>query len=91
MEEWISELLSGILYILLKSVWNLDETACFGQALPELVLGKKGRKLNNYFSCYNSAGRKESAIVICMETEKPRCFKGIDISKLHASNILQSV
>ena len=43
MEQWISELLLRWDSAEKINVWNLDETTCFWQALPELIFRKKGR------------------------------------------------
>ena len=65
-------------------------TGCFWRALPEHGFGKKGslckggKKAKQRFMIAliaNAAGGKESAIVI-WKAEKPRCFKGVDVSKL---------
>ena len=85
--ERIPELLRGYSA---ENVWNLDETGCFWRALPEHGFGRKGslckggKKAKQRFTIAfiaNAAGGKESAIVI-WKAEKPRCFKGIDVSKL---------
>ncbi len=73
-----------------ENIWNLDETGCFWRALPEYGFGKKGsqckggKKAKQRFTiCFiaNAAGGKEVACVI-WKSKKPRCFKGIDVSKL---------
>ena len=85
--ERIPELLHGYSA---ENVWNLDETGCFWRALPEHGFGTKasqckgGKKAKQRFTIVfiaNAAGEKESAIVI-WNAAKPRCFKGIDVSKL---------
>ena len=86
-KERIPELLRGYSA---ENVWNIDETGCFWRALPEHGFGRKGseckggkkskQRLTIAFMV-NAAGEKESAIVI-WKAEKPRCFKGIDISTL---------
>ena len=86
-KERIPELLQGYSA---ENIWNLDETGCFWRALLEHGFGKKGsqckggKKAKQRFTIAliaNAAGGKESAIVI-WKAEKPRCFKGIDVSKL---------
>ena len=73
-----------------ENIWNLDETGCFWRALPEHGFGRKGleckggKKAKQRFTIAliaNAAGGKETPIVI-WKAEKPRCFKGIDTSKL---------
>ena len=86
-KERIPELLRGYSA---ENIWNLDETGCFWRTLPEHGFRKKGsqckggKKAKQRFTIAliaNAAGGKESAIVI-WKAEKPRCFKGIDVSKL---------
>ena len=81
-----------------NNIWNLDETGCFWRALPEHGFGKKGslckggKKAKQRFTITlvaNAAGGKESAIVI-WKAEKPRCFKGVDMSKLPVHYFSQS-
>ena len=43
--------------------------------------GEKSKQRLTIAFMVNAADEKESAIVIC-KAEKPRCFKGIDISTL---------
>ena len=43
--------------------------------------GKKAKQRFTITFIANAAGEKESAIVI-WKAEKPRCFKGVDMSKL---------
>ena len=73
-----------------EEVWNLDETGCFWCVLPEYGFGRKGslckggKKAKQRFMITliaNAACGKECAIVI-WKAEKPRCFKGIDVSNL---------
>jgi len=94
-KERIPELLRGYSA---KNIWNLDETGCFWRALPEYGFGKKGslckggKKAKQRFTIAliaNAAGGKESAIVI-WKSEKPRCLKGIDVSKLPVKYFCQS-
>lgn len=86
-KERIPELLSGYSA---ENILNLDETGCFWRALPEHGFGRKGtqckggKKAKQRFTIAliaNAAGGKECAIVI-WKAEKPRCFKGVDVSKL---------
>ena len=86
-KERIPELLQGYSA---ENIWNLDETGCFWRALPEYGFGNKGsqcrggKKAKQRFTIAliaNVAGEKESAIVV-WKAEKPRCFKGVDMSKL---------
>ena len=69
---------------------NLDETACFWKALPDHGFGKKksqctgGKKAKQRVTIAllaNADREKEDAILI-WKSENPRCFKGIDKTKL---------
>lgn len=86
-KERIPELLQGYSR---EDIWNVDETACFWRALPECGFGKKGSKCKGgkkvkqrvtiaLFA--NAAGEKLPGIVI-WKSDNPRCFKGMDKSKL---------
>ncbi len=50
--------------------------------------GKKAKQRFTIAFIANAAGGKEAAIVI-WKSEKPRCFKGIDLSKLPVSYFCQ--
>ena len=73
-----------------QDIFNLDETGCFWRALPERGFGQKGKqcKGGKKSKCrftvsflVNAAGEKETPVVI-WTSEKPRCFRGFDISRL---------
>ena len=73
-----------------KNIWNMDETGCFWRALPEHGFGRKGsqckggKKAKQRFTIalfVNAVGGKEPAIII-WKSEKPRCFKSINVSQL---------
>ena len=89
--ERIPELLRGYSA---ENVWNLDKTGCIWRALPEHGFGKKGSlckggKKAKQRLIANAAGGKESAIII-WKSEKPRCFKGVDVSKLPVKYLSQA-
>ena len=84
-KERLPELLQGYSS---NNIYNLDETGCFWQALPESGFGIRGvhchggKKLKHRFTVVlivNADGEKELPIVV-WKSEKPRCFKGINVS-----------
>ena len=77
-----------------NNIYNLDETGCFWQALPESGFGIRGfhchggKKSKHRFTVVlivNADGEKEVPIVI-WKSEKPRCFKGINVSSLYSQS-----
>ena len=85
-KERLPELLRGYSR---ENIWNLDETACFWRALPDHGFAKKGSQCKGgkrakqrvtIALIANAEGEKEAAVI--WKSESPRCFKGIDKSKL---------
>ena len=75
----------------------MDETDCFWRALPDKGFGMKRKQCKEGKKCkqrmtvalfVNAAGEKETPVVI-WKSENPRCFKGIDKSKLAVSYFSQ--
>ena len=71
-------------------IYNLDETGFFWRGLPETGFGTKGsachggKKSKQRFTVVvivNADGEKELPVVI-WKSQKPRCFKGVNISIL---------
>ena len=86
-KERLPELLQGYSRC---DVWNLDETASFWKAPPDHGFGKKnsqckgGKKAKQRVTIallVNANGDKEDAIII-WKSANPRCFRGINKSKL---------
>lgn len=87
-KERLPEILEGYS---LQNIFNMDETGCFWKALPEKGLAQKGKmckggkkpkhRLTIAFFV-NSLGVKEFKPVVIWKSENPRCFKGVDKSKL---------
>ena len=86
-KERLPELLEGYSS---KNIYNLDETGCFWRALPETGFGTKGtqchggKKAKQRFTValvVNADGEKEMLVVV-WKSEKPRCFKGIQMHTL---------
>ena len=97
-ESWKERLLEILHGYSAENIWNLDETGWFWHALPEHGFGEKGslckggRKAKQRFTITlvaNAAGGKKCAIVI-WKAERPRCFKGVDMSKLPVQYFSQS-
>ena len=94
-KERLPELLQGYSK---ENIWNLDETACIWRALPDHGFSKKGsqckggKKAKQRITITliaNANGEKEAAVVI-WKSESPRCFKGVDRSKLPVQYFSQS-
>ena len=94
-KERLPELLQGYSS---NNIYNLDETGCFWRALPESGFGIKGvqchggKKSKHRFTVVlivNADGEKEVPIII-WKSEKPRCFKGINVSTLPVHYYSQS-
>ena len=71
----------------------MDGTGCFWRALLGKAFGMKGKQCMGGRKCKqsmmmalfaNAAGRKKTPVVI-WNSENPRCFKGIDKSRLAVS------
>lgn len=94
-KERLPELLQGYSA---ENIWNLDETGCFWCTLPENGFrtkgskcrgGKKAKQRFTIALIVNVDGEKETPIVV-WKSEKPRCFKGIDVSKLPVTYFSQA-
>ncbi len=82
----------------LQDIWNLDETGCFWQALPDKGFsrrsqqckgGKKSKRRITVTFIVTAAGTKEKPIII-WKSENPRCFKRFDKSILPVQYYSQS-
>ena len=73
-----------------RDIYNLDETGCFGQALPDSGFGINtikgtqcyGGKKSNTVTLIVNTGREQEVPIVIWKSEKPRCFKGINVSGL---------
>ena len=97
-DSWKEQLPELVREYSAENIWKLDETGCFWHALPEHGYGKEGsqckggKKAKQRFTiCLiaNAAGGKEVAS-ITWKSKKPRCLKGIDVSKLSVKYFFQS-
>lgn len=86
-KERLPEILHGYVP---AQVWNMDETGCFWKSLPTTGFAEKGKackggkasKVRVTIAFFvNALGEKEKPVVIG-NSEKPRCFKGVNISQL---------
>ena len=68
----------------------LDETGCFWQSLPDKGFGEKGKKCKGgkrsklrvtVAFIVSTGGQKEDPVVI-WTSERPRCFRGVEIDSL---------
>ncbi|CAI6370038.1 unnamed protein product [Macrosiphum euphorbiae] len=88
--EWkskISEIVTGYEP---QNIFNADETGLFYRALPDKTFSYKGESCSGgkiakerltVLLCVSMSGEKLKPLVIG-KSVKPRCFKGIDVSKL---------
>ncbi|XP_064387951.1 tigger transposable element-derived protein 6-like [Halichondria panicea] len=74
-----------------RDIWNCDETGLFWRALPDKGLavknqeckgGKESKLRITALFFVNALGESESPPIVIWKSENPRCFKGIDKSKL---------
>ena len=70
-----------------KDVWNLDETGCFGQALPDKGFnqrakackgGKQSKQQITDTFIVNAVVSSEAEPIVIWKSEKPRCFKNVE-------------
>ena len=87
-KERLPEILEGYSE---ENIFNMDETGCFWQALPEKGFAKKGEtckggkksKLRITIAFFvNACGEKEFKPVVIWKSKTPRCFKRVDINQL---------
>ena len=71
-----------------KKIFNFDETGLFFRALPTKTMTLKSEKCTGgkiskeRLTCVNMIDEFEKPVIIG-KAAKPRCFKGIDVSKLN--------
>ena len=72
-------------------MWNIDETGCFWKTLPDKGFAQKTKQCKGGKKCkqrvtvafvVNAAGESETQPIVIGSSENPRCFKGINKSKL---------
>ncbi|XP_065831030.1 tigger transposable element-derived protein 4-like [Oscarella lobularis] len=89
-ESWKERLPEIVEGFTAEDIWNIDETGCLWQALPDKGFctkgqackgGKKSKLRVTVALIANAAGGTEKPVVI-YRSEKPRCFKGIEKSQL---------
>ena len=89
-DSWKERLPENLNGYKMEDIYNLDETGCFWRSLPDKGFGEKGKqckggkksKLRVTIAFIVSAqGEKEDPIVI-WTSERPRCFRGLDVSSL---------
>ena len=95
-KERLPEILQGYKK---EDIWNLDETGCFFQSLPDKGFsqrgkqchgGKKSKKRITVTFIVNAAGGKEGKPIVIWKSENPRCFKRFDKSLLPVEYYSQS-
>lgn len=88
--EWKSRILLIVTRYKPQNTFNADETGLFYQALPNKMFSYKGESCHDgkvakerltVLPCVSMSGEKLESLVIG-KSVKPRCFKGIDVSKL---------
>ena len=97
-ESWKESLPELLQSFSKENIWNIDETACFWRALPDYGFGKRGSQCKGGKKAKqrvtiallaNAEGEKEAPVVI-WKSESPRCFKGVDKTKLPVQYFSQS-
>ena len=95
-KEWLPEIINGYNA---KDIWNLDETGCYWQALPEKGFGEKGKECKGGKKAkqrvtiafvVNAAGESEVKPIMIWKWENPRCFKNVDKKRLPVQYFSQS-
>ena len=94
-KEQLPEILKGYSK---EYIYNFDETGCFWRSLHDKGFGEKGNKCKGRKKSklkvtvafmVIAAGDKEDPVII-WTFEKPRCFRGVEISSLPVKYFRQS-
>lgn len=89
-EDWTTRLPLLLAGYADKDIFNMDETGLFFRALPSKSMmeksadskgGKQAKERMTIAFCASAAGEKVKPLII-WKSQRPRCFKGKDISKL---------
>ena len=89
---------SGFLTLFRDTVlktWNLDESGCFWQALPDKGFNQRtkackgGKQSKSVTFLVNAVGTSEAMPVVIWKSDKPRCFKKVEKSQFPVQYLSQ--